>query len=240
MSYGLYVEGGNEILQIDSSKNYLEGYAVLQTGTASSFSQVGPSDIFFFNFVPAPGSAQVVLVYYGGKEGFPAVPPGGFITMGRAYAASAYSQINVNYVHLRRSKDIDTSTYGTYGLQVFNELGDTIVFDSRAVQRGFTVTQYFPTNSLGSNSTDVSSIISTNINTYGTHFHSFYKGFPTAFWSGSGIIFGTSTYIEKGYVFAKNHASLYTGVYSYSRGYNESTDDTWGQNFAPIILGETF
>ena len=232
MSYGLYVEGGNGILQLDSSKNYLEGYAVKEFGTKNTkFTDVNSTDIFFFNFEPPAGTQRGIFFYdsrYSTQEsGFPPIPSGNdFYIMSANPSTLAYEQPNVNYVKLRRSKDIGTSTYGTYGLQVFNELGDTIVFDSRAVQKGFTVTQYFASRTVGgdSSSNPYGPAISTNPNAYVSLLHTVRAG----------------VFLNSVIFFSNNHSTYGSKVYSQTTSYSFNYGTSYLKNFTPIILGETF
>ena len=233
MSYGLYVEGGNGILQLDSSKNYLEGYAVKDIGTKSTkFTEVEDTDIFFFNYVPPAGTQRGILRY---DSRYTASPGPGFpntLPTGNDFHVIVYnpstdtynSQTPVNFVQLRKTALITPT--GTYGLQLFKENGSVKVFDSRMVQNGFTVTQYFAEQTVGGNSSSnpYGEAISTNPNAYVSLLHTIYGGaFVTSF-----------------VYFSNNHSTYDSNVYSGTFGYWFSTNLSYEKNLTPIILGETF
>ena len=131
MAYGLLVQGGNDILQIDSEGSFVGLQASIQ-GSGSSISGIIDTDVIFMR--RQTNAANIVCDVN--------------LTSGGANFSNALTDtaITVEYLVLRRS--VSVSTTGTYGLKVWNS-GNNVAFDSRGfTNNGLTVIDFAPAGTL--------------------------------------------------------------------------------------------
>tara|TARA_B110000211_G_C14071079_1_gene550002 strand:+ start:508 stop:1188 length:681 start_codon:yes stop_codon:yes gene_type:complete len=226
MTYGLYVEGGNGVLQIDSDNTYMEGLGVKYAGpiqaNSTGLTGVAAGDIVYFRlnssaWAPASGDASWVTPKQTGSA----------ITFkGSDYATLSADWRSVDVLHLGR-QSLGTGTLsGSYGLQIKNSAGTANIFDSRALTSGFSITSYIPFMSVqgfplgGSSSNKLSSSLSTYVSTAPG------RGYQAA--------------ERGGFLFANGHSSLGTGVYFYATNTSSLFGTISLPNFASFTIGESF
>ena len=212
MSYGIKTFDAAGRVQIDTSRSEDTGLIVVDSGTASSISNVTDEDLIFVNLQPSSGNIGFVAKALSG-------------TTMSFYGTATSEQgnfdgdaVSVNYIVARKGSSI-TYSGNTFGFQCFNEDGD-VIYDTRGFNGDggfaiagysepqqhtgdlFAATQYGgpPNGLITSTTTDYVSIENTFVGTVGTNTGNMVKG----------------RYI----VFANNFSANYTTVES--KGYRES------------------
>ena len=216
MAYGLYVEGGNGVLQIDSDNPYLEGMGIKFIGVAAgTLSGVAAGDAVFFNYDPGNGNYGAI---------WPTQITNTITFKGSNFDGSAHSNKTVNVIHLGRQSAGTGTLTGAYGLQIKNSAGTANVFDSRAITSGFSMTGYVAALTI-SGAPSASNKLSTDItNTYVSVAPGRYDG---------------ASY-QSGFQFSNNHTSgLGTGINFYNF-FNTPYGSFSTNNLASFTIGESF
>ena len=229
MTYGLYVEGGNGVLQIDSDNTYMEGLGVKYAGpiqaNSTGLTGVAAGDIVYFRlnatWTPTSGDASWVTPKQTTTNNVTKIT-----FQGSDYATLGVGYRSVDVLHLGR-QSLGTGTLsGSYGLQIKNSAGTANIFDSRALTSGFSITSYIPFMSVqgfplgGSSSNKLSSSLSTYVSTAPG------RGYQAA--------------ERGGFLFANGHSSLGTGVYFYATNTSSLFGTISLPNFAAFTIGESF
>jgi|SaaInlV_125m_DNA_1040241.scaffolds.fasta_scaffold34154_2 hypothetical protein len=218
MSYGIKTFDAAGRVQIDTTRAEDTGLIVVDSGTASSISNVTDEDLIFVNLQPSSGNIGFVAKSLSGTT------MSFFGTATSEEGNFEGDSVSVNYIVARKGSSISYSGTG-YGFQCFNEDGGTI-YDTRGFNGngGFAIAGYsepqqhtgdlFATTQYGgpanglitSTTTDYVSVENTFVGTIGTNTGNKVKG----------------RYI----VFANNFSANYTSVES--KGYREgSTTSTY-------------
>lgn len=212
MSYGIKTFDAAGRVQIDTTRSEDTGLIVVDSGTASSISNVTDEDLIFVNLQPSSGNIGFVAKSLSGTT---------MSFFGTATSESGNfdgDSVSVNYIVARKGSSISYSG-NTFGFQCFNGDGD-VIYDTRGFNGDggfalagysepqqhtgdlFATTQYGgPANGLiTSTTTDYVNIENTFVGTAGNNTGSKVKG----------------RYI----VFANNFSASYSSVES--KGYRES------------------
>ena len=232
MTYGLYVEGGNGVLQIDSDNTDMEGLGVKYVGptqaNSTGLTGVAAGDIVYFrlnssatDWRPGTGKAYWVTPKQTTTNNVTTI----------TFQGSDYASLNVDFrsvyvLHLGRQSAGTGTLSGSYGLQIKNSAGTANIFDSRALTSGFSITRYIPFMTVqglpigGTSSNKLSSSLSTYVSTA-----------PGRGWQQAE---------RGGFLFANGHSSLGTGVYFYANSTSSFFNIVTLPNFASFTIGESF
>lgn len=153
MTYGLRVDNGLGILQIDSDRLGYSGIEIIDSGTGSSITGIGANDVIFARVTPAVGTRTQLGLNRSGSS---------------ATIVSSYqgATLNADWILCRRFQDQTPSSSG-YGLQVYNATGD-LAFDSNLYtgNGGITITNIFPPSSFIGNQDSPGDRFTTDLSTY--------------------------------------------------------------------------
>ena len=223
MAYGLYVEGGNGVLQIDSESSYMEALEVkaktsISAGAGMQLTGVKEGDSVFFRAEPAENSSVVVWPHQtaGTNSTF------NIQFKGQAYPNGTIGNIAVDVINLGKVSTSTATPSGNYGLQIFS--GTNTIFDSRLITSGFTITNYVPKGSVNGDPS-IGTRISTALGPY-------VSTIPGRYSSNSNN--------RRGFVFSKGGSSEGIRYYHILTGNNSNEPPDGVNNFEAFSIGEAF
>jgi len=221
MAYGLYVEGGNGGLQIDSETSYMEALEVKAKtlkSASSSLTGVKEGDSVFFRAEPAENSSVVVWPHQtaGTNSTF------NIEFKGQAYPNGTIGNIAVDVINLGRVSTSTATPSGNYGLQIFS--GTNTIFDSRLITSGFTITNYVPKGSVNGDPS-IGTRLSTALGPY-------VSTIPGRYSSNSNN--------RRGFVFSNGGSSVGIRYYHILTGNNTNEPPEGVNNFEAFSIGEAF
>ena len=220
MAYGLYVEGGNGVLQIDSESSYMEALEVKTKTSISAgiLTGVKEGDSVFFRAQPAENSSVVIWPHQTASTN------GTFNIefKGQAYPNGTIGNIAVDVINLGKVSTSTATPSGNYGLQIFS--GTNTIFDSRLITSGFTITNYVPKGSVNGDPS-IGTRISTALGPYVSTIPGRY---------------GSNSNNRRGFVFSNVGSSVGIRYYHILTGNNTNEPPEGVNNFEAFTIGEAF
>ena len=223
MAYGLYVEGGNGVLQIDSESSNMEALEVkakssISASASASLTGVAEGDSVFFraDITGWPTNTSVVI--------WPQLTASTNTIefKGQAYPNGTIGNIAVDVINLGKVSTSTATPSGNYGLQIFS--GTNTIFDSRLITSGFTITNYVPKGSVNGDPS-IGTRISTALGPYVSTIPGRY---------------GSNSNNRRGFVFSNGGSSVGIRYYHILTGNNTNEPPEGVNNFEAFSIGEAF
>ena len=224
MAYGLYVEGGNGVLQIDSESSSMEALEVKaksSISTTGSLPSVAEGDSVFFRADITQWATNTSVVIWPHQT---ASTNGTFNIefKGQAYPNGTIGNIAVDVINLGKVSTSTATPSGNYGLQIFS--GTNTIFDSRLITSGFTITNYVPKGSVNGDPS-IGTRISTALGPYVSTIPGRY---------------GSNSNNRRGFVFSNVGSSVGIRYYHILTGNNTNEPPEGVNNFEAFSIGEAF
>ena len=223
MAYGLYVEGGNGVLQIDSESSYMEALEVkaktsISAGAGMQLTGVKEGDSVFFRADITGWATNTSVVIWPQLT----ASTNTIEFKGQAYPNGTIGNIAVDVINLGKVSTSTATPSGNYGLQIFS--GTNTIFDSRLITSGFTITNYVPKGSVNGDPS-IGTRISTALGPY-------VSTIPGRYSSNSNN--------RRGFVFSKGGSSEGIRYYHILTGNNSNEPPDGVNNFEAFTIGEAF